>query len=75
MAIKRRRPTVHPLDKPPHKPTEQQKARVFPGASPFAYKNDITFEGPPCRTLADMSPEEIRAIEAQYGMPVRPRKA
>lgn len=29
------------------------------------------FRAPPCRTLADMSEAEIRALEAQYGCPVQ----
>lgn len=33
------------------------------------FTRTITFVGPPCRTLDDMSPEEIAAIEAQYGAP------
>lgn len=34
------------------------------------------FEGPPCRTLADMTEAEIRALEREYGCPViRPTKA
>jgi hypothetical protein len=28
------------------------------------------FEGPPCRTLADMTEAEIVAIEREYGCPV-----
>ena len=28
------------------------------------------FSGPPCRTLADMTEEEIQAIEREYGCPV-----
>jgi len=30
----------------------------------------ITFTGPPCRTLADMSELEILALEYQYGCPI-----
>lgn len=29
--------------------------------------------GGPVRTLEDMSPEERAAIEAKYGMPIKPR--
>jgi len=31
---------------------------------------DIPFTPPPCRTLADMTPAEIAALEAQYGAKV-----
>lgn len=31
------------------------------------------YQGPPCRTLADMTPQEIAAIEQLYGCPVQPR--
>jgi len=31
----------------------------------------VHFGGPPCRTLDDMSDDEIRAIEQQYGAEVR----
>jgi hypothetical protein len=34
----------------------------------------LGFKGPPVRTLDDMTREEIRAIEAEYGAKVLPRK-
>jgi len=34
----------------------------------------IRFEGQPCRTLADMSENEIREIEREYGCKVRRSK-
>ena len=31
---------------------------------------EIRFQGPACRTLRDMDPEEIKALEQRYGAPV-----
>jgi hypothetical protein len=30
----------------------------------------MEFRGPPCKTLADMTEPEIRALEREYGAPV-----
>jgi hypothetical protein len=34
-------------------------------------RRDIVFAPPPCRTLADMDPEEIKELERRYGAKVR----
>ena len=34
----------------------------------------LGFKGPPCRTLDDMTPDEIRAIEREYGAKVLSRR-
>ncbi len=42
--------------------------------SPYGGRQPVNRHGvapPPCRTLADMTPEQIAALEREYGAPVR----
>ncbi len=47
---------------------DERTARILGSNKPFAFQS----EAPPCRTLDDMTPEEIAALEKRYGAKIAP---